>query len=747
MIRRQKVRAVMLVVLAMIASVFTAVIQVTPAQAATTEVATLTDIKVGAIQTHGNGMITLNQCGQDPAVVPMIKTIDSLGNTVAQIERPSSPQNATLYMCESGTVARDGTIFATKGTSVGSNVVMAYKNDILLWERNLGTCSQSSYSIQSMILGTDGDLYVVANAGCGTVNSQYLYGIGSQDGHIKFKVLVTTDAGNPRYLYPRFAAHPGGIVFYDEPRVRYFDYNGLEDVEKTYILPTLPSGQSVHSHAFNAQGDVFFAVRQVKVIGSPNPCIAQQDSTATVIRHGTDGATQYYDLSSVCLTPPSSSRINATPSGGVVFLGTNIAGAPVDKLVNISANGNVLATIIPTTGLVVGFSKQPISYRKLQVDLNGNVILPRSGTRSGGDQDQLIQILVYDAAGNQTFNFSTDEIGTPNREYFYVVEGGSAESKITPFGLSQGAIHVAICTTATQVREPCNMSMNPQKLYKIDVPNLTINYPRGAILGFQPGVAVRKMAVVGDSFISGEGVEAFLPGTDTAGPPENRCHRSKNAYALKLDYDPQVNANLVAFPACSGATSLNLHGAGQWNEPKQLDSVPSDTQVIVLSIGGNDSRLFQAISSCSTTIDAHVCEAALVEVDDNIRASWFRDRIKDAFAAIRAKAPNARVIVVGYPHIVGTVGEDHCGWLAHDITPLEVSLVDSIGVGLNSILSQEAAIAEFTYLSTVETFSGHKVCDEEPFAHSVVPANPGYSYHPNAAGLTALYTLLKTELA
>ncbi|HEU5186946.1 MAG TPA: SGNH/GDSL hydrolase family protein, partial [Candidatus Saccharimonadales bacterium] len=199
--------------------------------------------------------------------------------------------------------------------------------------------------------------------------------------------------------------------------------------------------------------------------------------------------------------------------------------------------------------------------------------------------------------------------------------------------------------------------------------------------------------------------------------------------------------------ACSGATTLNVHGAGQWNEPKQLDAVAADTEVVVVSAGGNDTRLFEAIHSCSTTVDAQACEAALTEVDNNIRAPWFRDRIRDAYVAIRAKTPNAQVIVVGYPHILGTVGEPHCGWLAHDITPLEVSLVDSIGVGINSVLQQEAAQANFTYVSTVEAFRGHKVCDEQPFAYSVVSANPGHSYHPNGAGVNAIYTLLKAELA
>ena len=78
--------------------------------------------------------------------------------------------------------------------------------------------------------------------------------------------------------------------------------------------------------------------------------------------------------------------------------------------------------------------------------------------------------------------------------------------------------------------------------------------------GFAEPTNKLEYVAMGDSFSSGEGVTPFITGTDKNAPDENRCHRSEDAYPLLLEEDEDLNLNLTAFVACSGATTSNITG-------------------------------------------------------------------------------------------------------------------------------------------------------------------------------------------
>ncbi|MGH7196789.1 MAG: SGNH/GDSL hydrolase family protein [Candidatus Saccharimonadales bacterium] len=712
-----------------------------PAHAGVKHVATLTDIYVNSIYTHGNGMATLNRCrGEGSQSATWVKTIDGLGNTITQVPQPSS-WNIAALMCNDGAVAADGTIFTKKRSGGDMPIVAAYKNNELLWQYHLGTCAGYPYSVREVQVGADGDVYVMGTVGCNGSDNPTMFGIDAQSGQLKFKKVISTPPSP--YNYWRFGVHATGLVVFDEPTLRYFDYDGVEDTSKTYTLPTLPSGQIVAGTTFDVDGDVFFAIRQNKASSSLDPCTARQDHIRAITKRSFNGTVSTFDMTPLCITVPWYASV-VTPDGGYAFVGRQMTSPQVDKLVKLEADGSVVTHTIQTTGLVVGNSNYPIVYYHAQVDLDGNIVVPMYGYKLNGDLDRMIKILVYDAAGNQTFSFSTDEIGASSREYFHVSTDGSLESKATPFGLSPGSIHAAVCRNTFNSSQ-CDVNSNPQKLYKIDAP-VTIDYPRGLFMGYQPGApAPKKMVAAGDSYISGEGVPDFLAGTDIDN--SNECHRSKKAYPLKLDYNPALHLNLVSFPACSGATTQNITGAGQWGEPKQLDAVPTDADVIVLSIGGNDIDFANGMLACTLTVDAQVCENTLSVINSNVHAPGFEEKIEDTYAAIATKAPNALVIAVGYPMFMGLPGQPHCDWLLHSMTSTEENLVDDIGTTLNSIIETEAIQAGFTFVPLAESFGEHTMCSSTPWVNGVDLQNEEYSYHPNAAGVQKIYELVMAALA
>jgi len=109
------------------------------------------------------------------------------------------------------------------------------------------------------------------------------------------------------------------------------------------------------------------------------------------------------------------------------------------------------------------------------------------------------------------------------------------------------------------------------------------------------GVGPSRYVSLGDSYSSGEGVPEFEPGTasDVDEYGGNTCHRSAmGSYGRLLLDDPSVTANLepATFAACSGAVTADVTSPNPVNagEPDQRSHVDQFTDVITLTMGGND---------------------------------------------------------------------------------------------------------------------------------------------------------------
>jgi lysophospholipase L1-like esterase len=171
--------------------------------------------------------------------------------------------------------------------------------------------------------------------------------------------------------------------------------------------------------------------------------------------------------------------------------------------------------------------------------------------------------------------------------------------------------------------------------------------------GGNPRVAaasVRRYVALGDSFSSGEGAFDYLPAADRR--PE-RCHRSRNAYSQLLaarllggvQHDPARD-----FLACSGDKVPDL-------ESRQLGALGPDVAVVTVGIGGNDAGWIDIIKACMIDAASHPrpgsgrgCHRIIDDVFGQ-RLPELRRRLGEAYSMIKARAPQATVIVVGYPAI------------------------------------------------------------------------------------------------
>ena len=221
---------------------------------------------------------------------------------------------------------------------------------------------------------------------------------------------------------------------------------------------------------------------------------------------------------------------------------------------------------------------------------------------------------------------------------------------------------------------------------------------------------------LGDSFSSGVGTNSYTLSSS--------CRRGVYAYPW-LVAQQRPNTSLT-FVACSGAKTTDVMA-------NQIQSVTSGTDIVTMTIGGNDVGFSNLIVQCTLG----ECSNAL----DNTRASLgtvLGPRLDTVYSAIRSRTLTASVVVLGYPRIFSSAG---CfGTLG--ISATERTKANQLADALSQLTSARAAAAGFTYRSAIAPFTGHAVCSGSAWLNGLNLFNTGESYHPNRNGNSLGYAPL-----
>lgn len=113
--------------------------------------------------------------------------------------------------------------------------------------------------------------------------------------------------------------------------------------------------------------------------------------------------------------------------------------------------------------------------------------------------------------------------------------------------------------------------------------------------------------------------------------------------------------------------------------------------------------------------------------------------MSQVLAAIAARAPRARVVVVGYPDMFPQSGG--C-WPAVPITNGDVAYLRGIEVKANAMLAAAAKAAGATFVNTYTPTIGHDFCQPESVrdVEGLLPGSLALPFHPNARGQQAMAT-------
>ncbi|MGH3978716.1 MAG: SGNH/GDSL hydrolase family protein [Pseudonocardiaceae bacterium] len=219
---------------------------------------------------------------------------------------------------------------------------------------------------------------------------------------------------------------------------------------------------------------------------------------------------------------------------------------------------------------------------------------------------------------------------------------------------------------------------------------------------------------LGDSYASGVGTRTYDPGSGS-------CLRSPAAYPELWAGTHEV-ASFV-FEACSGATTEELLAG-------QLENLTAGTDLVTVSIGGNDAGFAQVMLECQVGGPAR-CDAAIARAETFI-ADQLTVRLDTAYAAIRERATSARVLVIGYPQLF------EVGPCFTSIDPGHRARLNGVADQLAAVTADRAAAASAEFLDTRAAFTGHRVCAPDPWING--PSFPVQeSYHPDVDGHASAY--------
>jgi lysophospholipase L1-like esterase len=246
----------------------------------------------------------------------------------------------------------------------------------------------------------------------------------------------------------------------------------------------------------------------------------------------------------------------------------------------------------------------------------------------------------------------------------------------------------------------------------------------------QAAASPLRYVALGDSYSAASGV---LP-PDLFAPPE--CLRSVRNYPHVIAADTGAQLKDVT---CGAAETSHFFESQYPGVPPQLGALKQDTQLVTMTIGGNDSGVFiDTILACGTAGLSTLGQGSPCKdrygssFEDTIDTVTYPSLVK-TLSAVRAKAPAARVAILGYPWIMPASGG--C-FTKMPIAQGDVSYVRGIQATLNDAVRRAAAATGSTYVDFSAVSNGHDACQPlgvrwiEPVLQGTNPV----IVHPNALG-------------
>jgi lysophospholipase L1-like esterase len=193
--------------------------------------------------------------------------------------------------------------------------------------------------------------------------------------------------------------------------------------------------------------------------------------------------------------------------------------------------------------------------------------------------------------------------------------------------------------------------------------------------------------------------------------------------------------------SCGGATTEHMWKA-QGTNPPQLNALQRGTDLVTVQIGGNDIGFGSIIGTCaqlsSQDLAGNPCQRHYTSPSGAdllaLKILETAPEITRVLRAVHARAPHARVLVVGYPDLLP---EDGSGcYPSVPFAAKDFPYLRDTGKRLNLMMRVVARLNGAEYVDTYGPTVGHDMCKAPAvrWIEPLQPASPAAPAHPNAKG-------------
>ncbi len=252
--------------------------------------------------------------------------------------------------------------------------------------------------------------------------------------------------------------------------------------------------------------------------------------------------------------------------------------------------------------------------------------------------------------------------------------------------------------------------------------------------GTATGTAGPVLVALGDSYAAG-GLVPLTPGAEPPG-----CLRSAKAYPVLVARALHAKLTDVACANAGVAMMTSAQRTYLGTNPAQFAALTPAAQLVLLTLGGDDTGFLNVLQECmkvsvkapsGNPCQAHYTAGGTDQLAATVAAEG--PKIAQVLTAIRARAPRARVVVVGYPDLFPQSGG--C-WPAVPLAAGDVAYLRGIEVKVNAMLAADARAAGDTFVDTYTPTTGHDFCQPESTrdVEGLLPGSLALPFHPNIRG-------------
>lgn len=261
--------------------------------------------------------------------------------------------------------------------------------------------------------------------------------------------------------------------------------------------------------------------------------------------------------------------------------------------------------------------------------------------------------------------------------------------------------------------------------------------PHGSPAEVPPGGAA--YVAIGDSEAAGTGNQPYV---------DRDCLRSAKAYPELL----AAGFDSFASSACSGASTQAVMAT-------QLGDLGPATQLVTITAGINNLDWQGLLVACSADGDPQACAAA--QQAAAVAIPGLPSEIGMLVGAVRTHAPNAQILVTGYPMLFGEV-TGSCSVGAYHGTPVRFTAdqTQQVNVGISAVnfviafgvsgYQQQTGDPGVSFVDVAPAFDGHGLCDSgDRWISGLVngPVMFPRSFHPNTPGQQAYASAVAAAIA